>query len=324
MNVIATGFAFSFAYDEKYGTSAQLSGGTDLGRLEIYMKNMIVSLISIKRQNPDDEVMLIVNTGIPEVFEKYAKLLKYGGVVIRTVEYDCFRFPEDFPWSLAAFKLCVLKYLSEQEYERAMIIDCDTYTVHPYTELWKEADQGLMLYNLGHSYDHEERVIMRKTYERLYPEGRDHIVHYGGEFICGRREDLKLYADCCKEVYDRMEETGFDVDKVRTNDETVMAFAAAEYKKTKAVIESGAYICRYWTDKKFYLVSTNAFYNPVCIWHLPSEKNRGLLIMYEQFIRNKAFPEVDKAAKIFGIVKGKRPYPLATAYAQWVRERSKK
>ena len=324
MNVIATGFAFSFAYDEKYGTSAQLSGGTDIGRLEIYMKNMIVSLISIKKQNPDDEVMLIVNTQIPEVFEKYAGMLKENGVVIRTLEYDCFRFPEDFPWSLAAFKLCVLKYLSESEYERAMIIDCDTYTVHPYDELWKEADHGLMLYNLGHSYEHEERQIMRKTYARLYPEGSDHIVHYGGEFICGIRDDLKAYAECCQKVFLRMEECGFDVDRLRTNDETVMAFAAAEYKKTGAVVEGGAYIYRYWTEKKFYLVSTNAFYNPVCIWHLPSEKNRGFLIMYNEFIKKKAFPDIDRAAKIFGIVKAKRPYPLATAYAQWVRSRSKK
>ncbi len=324
MNVIATGFAFSFAYDEKYGTSAQLSGGTELNRLEIYMKNMVVSLVSIKRQNPDDEVMLIVNCDIPEAFAGYVRILKDNGIVIRTMEYDSFRFPEDFPWSLAAFKLCVLKYLSASEYERAMIIDCDTYTVHPYTELWKEADAGLMLYNLGHSYDHEERSIMRGTYARMYPEGKDHIVHYGGEFICGRTEELKLYAAQCEAVYDRMKEISFDVDKQRTNDETVMAFAAAEYKKTKPVIESGAYICRYWTEKKFYLVSTNAFFNPVCIWHLPSEKNRGLLIMYNAFIKNNAFPDIDKAAKIFGIVKGRRPYPLATAYAQWVRARSKK
>ena len=160
MNVIATGFAFSFAYEEEYGTSSQLRGGTDLGRLEIYMKNIVVSLVSIKKQNPDDEVMFIVNTEPPRAFDKYVRMLEENGIVLRKVEYDCFRFPEDFPWALAAFKLCVLKYLSEQKYERAMIIDCDTYTVHPYTELWKEADQGLMLYNLGHSYDHEERMIM--------------------------------------------------------------------------------------------------------------------------------------------------------------------
>ena len=324
MNVIATGFAFSFAYEEEYGTSSQLRGGTDLGRLEIYMKNIVISLVSIKKQNPDDEVMFIVNTEPPRAFDKYVTILQENGVVLRKVEYDCFRFPEDFPWALAAFKLCVLKYLSEQDYERAMIIDCDTYTVHPFEELWKEADQGLMLYNLGHSYDHEERVIMRNTYAKLYPEGSDHIVHYGGEFICGTAADLKIYAGYCEEVFERMKETGFDVDKVRTNDETVMAFAAAMYKKTKPVIESGAYICRYWTDKKFYLVSTNAFYNPVCTWHLPSEKNRGFLIMYNEFIRKKEFPDIDKAAKIFGIVKAKRPYPIATAYAQWVRSRSKK
>lgn len=60
------------------------------------------------------------------------------------------------------------------------------------------------------------------------------------------------------------------------------------------VIAATPYLYRYWTND-FYLISTNVIYNPVCIWHLPDEKEHAMEYFYHYYRRKKRFPEVKKA-----------------------------
>ncbi len=302
-NVICNAFAFR----EDYKTSMQMGGRADEKLLDIYMKNIFVSLQSASLHNPEDEVMLLCNAEPPLA---YQKLFAEHGIRVQVIAFDHFVMPKRFDWALAFFKLCALQYLAEkEEYDRILLLDADTITMHPYTELWEEADYGLLLYGVGHAFHHHDRELIRNDYRALYPEGKENIVHYGGELVCGRATDIRTFVKNCTEVYNTMQNHDFALSE-RTGDETILSIAAARMEK---VIDAAPYLFRFWTEE-FYLISTVTVANPVAIWHIPNEKKTGFISMFEAFTRNGAFPSPEKAAKIFGIVRAKRPrngYTLA-------------
>lgn len=296
-NVICNAFAFK----EDYKTSMQMGGKTDGQLLDVYMKNIFVSLKSAKLHNPQDDVMLIANADVPK---KYQMLFYEHGIKLQVIPYESFVMPKTFDWSLAFFKLCALEYLAERtDYEHILLIDADTITMHSYEELWEETDYGLLLYGVGHSMRHHDRTLIKADYRSLYPDGQDNIVHYGGEFICGSSEYMKRFVKTCRQVYNTMRESGFAVSE-RTGDETILSIAAAQ---SDFIIDASPYVYRFWTEE-FYLISTVTVSNPVAIWHIPNEKKTGFVRTFEYFDKHGAFPKPEKAARMFGITAAKRPF----------------
>lgn len=296
-NVICNAFAFQ----EDYGTSMQMGGKADKALLEVYMKNIFVSLRSAKLQNPQDDVLLLTNAAVPD---KYQKLFYENEIKIQVIPFEDFVMPKEFNWALAFFKLCALQHMAEQsEYEKVLLLDADTITMHSYDELWQEAEQGILLYGVGHTINHHDRLLIRSDYQTLYPDGQENIVHYGGELVGGTRRELQQFVKICGQVYNTIRESGFAVSK-KTGDETILSIAAA---KADRVVDAAPYLFRFWTEE-FYLVSTVTVSNPVAIWHIPSEKRTGFIRMFRYYRRHRTFPEVKQAAKVFGIVQAKRPF----------------
>ena len=163
--------------------------------------------------------------------------------------------------------------------------------------------RSVLLYGVGHTLHHHDRVLIRNDYRSLYPNRHENIVHYGGEFVCAGKMYLQQFVKICIQVYNTMRDSGFAVSK-RTGDETILSIAAA---RMDSVINAAPYLYRFWTEE-FYLISTVTVYNPVAVWHIPNEKKTGFLRMYDYYEKHGAFPSVEKAAQIFGIVKAKRPW----------------
>lgn len=289
----------AFAFKEDYLNSPQIGGKVSDKTIDIYMKNAYVSLFSAKEKNPQDEVALLTNCELPS---KYKDLFMREKIKIIKIEFNDFVMPKIFVWSLAFFKLCALKYIvNNTNYEKILLLDPDTITVHSYKELWMEADHGLLLYNLNHSYEHKDRKIIAQDYQHLYHNDKN-LVHYGGEFIGGMNKVLKNFIEECDKVYKIIKENNFDISK-NAGDETIQSIAAFFLNN---VIEAGAYIYRYWTGS-FYLVSTNYKNNPVAVWHLPSEKTEGIIRIYNYLQRRGMLPSKEKMARIFGFPRAKRP-----------------
>ena len=300
MNLIMNAFAFH----EKYGNSMQLANTADKEKLSLYMKNMSVSLISARKNNPDCEVMAVINMELPE---EYRKILENEGVVVRIVPFDRFTMPKHMAWSLAFYKLCALENIARStDYENILLIDTDTISMQGFDDIWREASNGLLLYSVNHTYSHKDRALIRNIYEKLYPGENKNIIHYGGEFICGSRECVGRLIDECGAVYKKIEAVNFDIHE-ETGDEAILSIAASHYREKADIYDGGPYIYRYWTDVN-YLVSTNTVNNPVCIWHLPAEKDMGMIYIYEYYCKHGTFPDKERAAHIFGIHKAKRPF----------------
>ena len=317
MNVIVNAFAFK----EDYGQSNQIGNKTDAEKMATYMKNIVVSLVSAKRNNPEDEVMLVTNR---EIENPYSNILTSNNIKINVVPFEKYVMPKRFMWALAFYKLNVLEYLAtETDYEKILMIDNDTYCSRAFDDIWKEADHGIIMCPVNHTYSHPERDKIRQDYYNLYPDEKNNLVHYGGEFWCGTRERLVAFMELCKEVYDRIVESDYKViDNI--GDETISSIAAIHYKQREPIFECGAYLFRYWTEKRFYLAATNWSANPVCIWHVPSEKDRGMILLYNYIVKKGDLPTVDRAAKTLALPQAKRPLNILTLKGRLNRYRSNK
>lgn len=315
MNLIVNAFAFK----DNYGGSMQMNNRSDIEKLSAYMKNLTVALISAKLNNPNDEVMLVCTS---EPFSPYKEMLSDAGIIVKNIPFDSFIMPKEFPWALAFYKLCVMKHLSmENDYDRILLMDTDTVTVRSYEEMWKEANHGILLYDICHPYDHKDRAIIKEAYNNLYPEKTDNVIHYGGEYIAGTPEKLRLLMESCERVYEDIKKSDYNIPR-NSSDEVILSIAAIELFKSGNIYSAGAYIYRYWTENMFYLVSTNTVYNPVCIWHFPVEKDTGIILLYNYYVKHKCFPDINKSAKILGLTKAKRPFSIYTYLGRLERKRS--
>ena len=199
------------------------------------------------------------------------------------------------------------------------MIDTDTYTVGNYNDIINECKDGVLLLNIQHKLSHEHRNIINIGYKECYGEERN-ISHLGGEFIAGNSRSLKSLLNELEKIYD-LAITKVDKCPKWFHDEFMLSVAASNMKDK--IIEAGPYIYRYWTKSSFYLVSTNYKNNAVDIWHLPQEKERGMLKLFDYYCKNHYFPSNYQCAKIFEFP-AIRPSYLNEYVYYWFMYRAKK
>ena len=263
-------------------------------RKEIYLKNCCVALLSAKRYNKDCDVALVTNIDVPD---NYQRLLLRNNIKIISVNFDSFRFADKYTWALAFYKLCALKHVvKEYDYKYYAYLDSDVYVQSSFDCIWKECDCNIMLYDINHGLQVENyRRLMSEVFE--FRGKREIITHYGGEFFAANRENSEKFIDSCEKVFAKMNANGT---VTQFGDEFILCVAASEYRSI--VKNSGAYIYRYWTGS-FRLVSTNYERNKVAILHVPDEKQRGMIKLFDKFYRQDKVPELKKVYKILRLSK---------------------
>lgn len=297
----------AFAFKEGFSTSMQTDAQAGERVTRMYLMNIFVALTSAKLYNPNDDVCLVTNC---ELEAEWERRFEEQSISVRRVPFDSFAVPREYSWALAFYKLCALRAMvrNGKEYDHILLMDADTYTTRSYEELWREADYGVLLYPVNHSFHHSDREVIRRDFELFYPEEskNTNLVHYGGEFVAGSPEVLELYLACCENVYEKLKEKNYKM-QPSAGDETIWSIAAALAGDELSVIGAGAYLYRFWTGD-FYLISTVTVSNPVCIWHIPNEKETGFLRLYRYYQKHKTYPAAGRAAAIFGIRRAVRPF----------------
>lgn len=111
-----------FAYEENMnsGVNVSIKGK---GKIEIYLKNACVALISAKYYNPDSDVALVTNFGRWNIPEEFLSIFDKWEIKVMEIPFDQFRFQGSYTWALAFYKLCVLKKLSCMKYESICYMD---------------------------------------------------------------------------------------------------------------------------------------------------------------------------------------------------------
>ena len=139
MNLIFSAFAVLDGHRE--GANA------NLGRAA-YDRGIVVALASARAQNPDCAAALVTNAPVPE---PYAAQLAAAGVEVLLCPFDAFRFPPTRRgrWRSTSSARCG-GCSTTPATSRYLLLDADTYTQRPFADLWREADEAVLLYQVEH------------------------------------------------------------------------------------------------------------------------------------------------------------------------------
>lgn len=283
-----------FAYKDGMNSGVNISGGK---KLEIYLKNASVALVSAKQFNSDCDVAFATNLKEKELPNEFLKILREWDIQVLEIPYNEFEFPGDYTWSLAFYKLCVLKKISEMKYMSVCYLDTDVYIQGNFEAIWRECEQNVMLYDINHGLNTDDYISLCDEVEEFYGN-RKLITHYGGEFFAASSSNAKEFVNVCEQVYSKMLEKDFRTTK---GDEFILSVAAENMKAS--IKNAGAYVYRFWTGASFRLVSTCYEYNRIIVLHLPAEKEHGMLKMYDHYIRRGIVPSDKNAWRIFRLSK---------------------
>lgn len=205
-----------------------------------------------------------------------------------------------------------MKYLCENlaSADSVLMIDTDVYCSGSLDACFEEISERVLLYDVQHALDHPHRKSILHNYRILYDNAKPPVTHYGGEFIGATAATLGMVLRACDEVIRRANECARELTDL--NDEHITSIAVHRTLRSE-VGPANAYIYRYWT-RRFYLVSTNYYANPVALWHLPNEKGTGLNFLYKYIVRNDELPSNAAAARIFGLPPRHQRYSLLRIY----------
>lgn len=245
--------------------------------MAMYFKNACVCLLSARDKNPDVDIALITNVEVPA---EYAELLSERGIQIMRHEFDSFRFPPEYKWSLAFYKLSALEYALGLGYEKILLIDVDSYVIRSADDIWKELDYKFLASNTGEGLNVSYyRKLSQEASEFL---GKEVIIsHYSGSFLALNREHGRLFFKECHRIHEEMLRRGT---VVQSGDEFLLSLFC--YEHPEVIREADGYHQTFWTHQ-FRYVSTRYRFNPIIVAHLPSEKENGLFKIYGKYKRRR-------------------------------------
>ena len=283
------------------GYNGSVNIGDVKNRLYTFFCNAFVALRTTKDNNPTVNVGIITNANIDQ---KSRDFFLSKEIVIINVPFDEFVFPAENKWSLAFYKLTSLKWaVNNLDYSTFIQIDCDVVNNGNIIDLVKEAQNAVVMLSGSFSFDHPIRKQFTDAFELLYNE-RPQLIKWGSGLICASKSLLSLFINCCSEVYDCMKRINFCNDNL-LGDEFITSVAAI--KSELNIVDGKPYMNVYWTDK-FYLVSTDFYFDKMVWLHLPDEKERGMLILFKYYKKHGNFPKQKRLYKYLNLPQTHHPY----------------
>ena len=281
-----------FAYLNSFMGGVNLKGNDK--SLDIYLKNSCVACVSARKNcGEDSDVALVTNIELPA---EYAEVLETAGVKVMHYEFDRFSFGAKYRWSLAFYKLCALSKVVEfSEYEAFAYLDSDVYVQSDFAEIWSECKSNVLLYDISHGLQVNDYRRFLKDVTEFCGKNVLGVTQYGGEFFAASMENAKAFVQECQNVFEAMRRKEF---QTLCGDEFVISMVAAQSQLP--IRNAGAYVYRFWT-RSFRLISTNYEYNPIAVLHVPSEKEYGMVSVYNSYVRKGKIPSRRKVWKLLHI-----------------------
>ena len=301
-----------FAYEAQLNSGVNLSSGAD--RLKLYLKNAAVSLCSAKHYNPDCSVVFATNMDLDQIPEDIQRSFARFGVEVAHIPFDRYRFGNGYKWALAFYKLCVLSHLAEEDWDKIAYMDTDVYVQMPFDAVWEECSENILLYDVTHGLNTGEYVAINEEFTN-FQQKNTYPTHYGGEFFAASKENAMAFEAAARKIYQKMQEEAFVTEK---GDEFIVSLAANTMRNK--VKNASPYIHRFWTGARFRLTSTIYKYNPVVVCHMPAEKEKGIVTIYNRYISKGTIPANKKVWKLCRLT----VQPFYTRAAIWAYEILKK
>ncbi len=274
------------SYEEGYRMSANVTCSNQKG-VEIYLKNAFVALKSVQKYNNDVDLALVINF---ELSPFYKELFESNNIGIYKINFDDYKMPHDFVWSLTFFKITALKHIViNTDYQYSLQLESDEICISDFDDMWHELDYKLLMVYSPFRVDHPDRLKYSKLFHDFYNCDNTNlkICKTGAGFIAGKKDNLLHFIEVCDQIYNHIKENNYSVEK-NVGDELYTSLYCALYPER--VNDAAPYATVYWTSD-FYYVSTNYKYDPVSIIHLPAEKTRGFITLFNYYLKNNKLPD---------------------------------
>ncbi len=253
-----------------------------------------------KKYNPESDCALVTNLSDDEIPAEIHEIFTRENIKIFHFPFDEFRFDNNTPWGLAFYKLCALSHvLRETDYKNFLYLDSDVYIQASLNSIWQELQENILLYDINEGLNTPSYLAMLEQTRKFTPD-KKFITRYGGEFVAANRENAGKFISEARKIFNAIKDSG---QVVTGGDEVIIAMTADKLKNL--IRNAGSYIFRFWTGS-FRLVSNCYKSNPVAILHMPSEKTRGLIKIYDKYIKKNKLPpnkRVWKICKLSGSIK---------------------
>ncbi len=301
---------FAYISDAQSGVNITTSGKQ---RIDLYLQNAAVALCSARYYNPNVTVALVTNMPLSNISPSLLSLFDKRQIKVLQVPFDRFVFAKEYQWALAFYKLCALSYIVEQGFSKVAYLDTDVYIQGSFSPIWKECEESILLYDINHG-------LNTPDYQQILDEIKSftHCVHFpthfGGEFFAASLPLAQQFINQARTIYEKMKQQNFVTAK---GDEFIISVCASYLKPV--IKNAGAYIFRFWTGF-FYLVSTSYKYNAVIILHVPSEKERGMLTLFHNYISHNKVPSLQRVHKILHLSRMPLSNKILTVF-NWISAR---
>lgn len=286
--------AFAYDYDMRSGENFAEKDSKKNYRVEVYLKNSIVSLVSAKLNNPHCDVCLCVNNEVPVWVEE--KLEKYN-INMKIIPFDGYRVDKTTRWGLCYYKFCVLSHMiQETDYDNYCLIDVDTYVAYSLDDLWDELSDRVMVYNNYEKLSNSMRARFIHEYGELYGKCDKTLPHLSSAGIIGKKNSLKTFLDLSEEIYNYMQMKNF---QSRCGDEFILFCCNAQ--NPNMFCGANAYFENLYTIEGYYVITTKYAFEKIPIWHMLFEKENGMLRVYEYIDKHQRLPQGRYMWKLIGL-----------------------
>ncbi len=273
---------------------------------EVYLKNALVALKSVKDNNADVDVALITNFELSpfycELFEKY-------GIARYQCPFEDYAMPPAFTWSLAFYKMTAIKFVTENlDYDYYLELESDELCLSNFDDMWAELDDKLLVRYSPFRRGHPGRGIYTKLYDTYLGKESGRVIEKtGAGFIAGSKAGYTHFVAECDKLYAYMMQNIEGLDS-KLGDELYPSIYCALFPERTA--SANPYVDVYWTGK-FYRASTNYAFDAVSIVHLPAEKETGLVDLFDYLLKKGKLPPSKKIYKMMSFPKAKPPFSLS-------------
>lgn len=300
MNIISTWFYKESKEDGSF--YPQVGSGASPLAHSIYMQIQVPFFTTVRHYNPSARLIFFTNLDVLPAY--LDNLFKRLCVEVVKLPYTC-KPPKGWhdSWTNQFYVYDVLRW-AESHIEKDdvfLITDADCVCHKPLDEFFlRTKELGAGLYDSHYSCSNPNLMIngitARQLTELYYdykgipaPE-KDLIAYYGGEFIAFRGDIIPLV----NKEYEKL--WAFNLDRFhknlpKLNEEALLLSVLVKSLGLDNTIGND-YVNRIWTTKLYYTVKPTDF--DLALWHMPSEKKRGLYRLYRYFTRHPEVPVPDE------------------------------
>lgn len=291
------------AYHVDDSSYANVGRGSTRHAQRIYWRNLAVMFATARRHFPPSTRLTVFSNAEPPAAESRA--LVELGVVVRDIGFRQPYPPDFFPRYVGALHLLdAIDHVAEElgRSDVAIFVDPDCVWIRrPDALLEAVAEEGLLAYTIGYSPGRRANGVSRDDMRRIFGEiahaELDGVPEYfGGEFCAFTKDTISVAAKHIADATDaNMQRHQRGLPTLNT-DEHILSYV---FWQMGVSDNSSTFVRRLKTSPVWKNVSSDVRANEfeLVLWHLSSEKKRGLLRLYRRLVsRRRPFARLDDDA----------------------------